>query len=206
LRSCCSAASKLDQAAAYRLKVLIQTVKSENVQAVASALACLRLFGIDLPAHPTWEQVEAEYETVWQILDGRPTESLIDLPMMTDPEMQASVQMPAVLSPPAYFSDFHAFCLVACRTVKIGMQHGISDASTLGFALLGFISGPVFHRYGEGYQFAKLACDLAEKHVSSPTSRRSTTRQGPYPSGRSRAAPRSISCERPFAPRLRLVI
>jgi hypothetical protein len=75
-------------------------VKSENVQAEASALACLRLFGIDLPAHPTWEQVEAEYETVWQILDGRPTESLIDLPMMTDPEMQASVQMPAVLSPP----------------------------------------------------------------------------------------------------------
>ena len=44
------------------------------------------------------------------------------------------------------------------------MQHGISDASTLGFALLGFISGPVFHRYGEGYQFAKLACDPAEKH------------------------------------------
>jgi predicted ATPase len=94
------AASKLDQAAVYRLKVLIQTVKSENVQAVASALACLRLFGIDLPAHPTWEQVEAEYDTVWQILNGRPTESLIDLPIMTDPEMQASVQMLAVLGPP----------------------------------------------------------------------------------------------------------
>ena len=72
--------------------------------------------------------------------------------------------MLSVLGPPAYFTDFHLFCLVACRTVKIGMQHGISDASTLGFALLGFISGPVFHRYGEGYQFAKLACDLTEKH------------------------------------------
>ena len=158
------AASKLDQAAVYHLKVLIQTVKSENVQAVASALTCLRLFGIDLPAHPTREQVEAEYETIWQILDGRRTESLIDLPLMTDPEMQAAMQMLAILSPPAYFTDFRAFCLIACRTVKIGMQHGISDASTLGFALLGFISGPVFHRYGEGYQFAKLACDLAEKH------------------------------------------
>jgi predicted ATPase len=103
------AASKLDQAAVYRLKVLIQTVKSENAQAVGSALACLRLFGIDLPAHPTWEQVEAEYETVWQILDGRPTESLIDLPMMTDPEMQASVQMPAVLSPPRTLAIFMHF-------------------------------------------------------------------------------------------------
>ena len=24
--------------------------------------------------------------------------------------------------------------------------------------------GPVFHRYDEGYRFAKLACDLVEKH------------------------------------------
>src|SRR6202162_1432190 len=49
--------------------------------------------------------------------------------------------------------------------VKVSMQHGMSGASTLGYALLGvFILGPVFHRYGEGYRFAKLACDLVEKH------------------------------------------
>jgi predicted ATPase/signal transduction histidine kinase/CheY-like chemotaxis protein len=158
------AASKVDQAAVYHVKVLLHTVKSENPQAVASALTCLRLFGIDLPAHPTLEQVQAEYETVWQTLKGRPTESLIDLPLMTDPELQAAMQVLSVLGPPAYFTDFHSFCLIACRMVKIGMQHGISDASTLGFALLGFISGPVFHRYGEGCRFAKLACDLVEKH------------------------------------------
>jgi hypothetical protein len=40
-------ASKVDQAAVYRLKVLIHTLKS-SPQAVASALTCLRLFGIDL--------------------------------------------------------------------------------------------------------------------------------------------------------------
>src|SRR6202007_2653342 len=74
-------ASKVDQAAAYHLKAVLHTVKSENAQAVASALTCLRLFGIDLPAHPTWEQVQAEYETVWQTLNGRPIESLIDLPL-----------------------------------------------------------------------------------------------------------------------------
>jgi len=72
-------ASKVERAAIYHLKVLLHTVKSENQQAVASALTCLRLFGIDLPAHPTQEQVQAEYKTVWQTLDGRPIESLIDL-------------------------------------------------------------------------------------------------------------------------------
>jgi PAS domain S-box-containing protein len=158
------AASNVDQAAVYQVKLLLHTVKSENPQAVDSGLTCLRLFGVDLPAHPTFDQVQAEYETVWQALDGRPIESLIDLPLMTDPELQAALQLLSVLGPPAYFTDFHLFCLLACRTAKISMQHGISDASTLGFALLGFILGPVFHRYGEAYRFARLACDLVEKH------------------------------------------
>ncbi len=139
-------------------------VKGEFPQAVASALACLRLLGIDLPAHPTWEQVQAEYETVWQTLDGRPIESLIDLPLMTDPEQQAAMLVLSVLTPAAYFTDFHSFCLLACRMVKVGMQHGMSGDFTLGNALLGFILGPVFHRYDEGYRFTKLACDLVEKH------------------------------------------
>jgi hypothetical protein len=48
--------------------------------------------------------------------------------------------------------------------VRISMQHGISGASAHGCSVVGFILGPVFHRYGEGYRFAKLACDLIEKH------------------------------------------
>ena len=71
MRSYCSAAaSKIDLAAVYQLKVQFHTVKSENPHAVDSALTCLRLFGIDLPARPTWEQVQTEYETVWQTSMG----------------------------------------------------------------------------------------------------------------------------------------
>src|ERR1700726_5009028 len=60
------AASKVDEAAAYHLKVQLHIVKGEYPQAVASALTCLHLFGIDIPAHPTWEHVQAEYETIWR--------------------------------------------------------------------------------------------------------------------------------------------
>jgi predicted ATPase len=45
-------ASKVDQGAVYHLKVEFHVMKSEHAQAVASALTCLRLFGIDIPAHP----------------------------------------------------------------------------------------------------------------------------------------------------------
>jgi predicted ATPase len=157
-------ASKVDQAAAYQLKVLLHTVKSENAQAVAIALTCLRLFGSDIREHPTWEQVQAEYETIWRNLEGRPIETLIDLAPMTDPELRATMQVLSILLGPAYFTDSHLFCLLVCRMVNVSKQHGLCGASAHGCGWLGTILGPVFHRYSEGYRFAKLACDLVEKH------------------------------------------
>src|SRR6267378_6601473 len=157
-------ASKVDQAAVYHLKILLHTVKSENEQAVASALTGLRLFGIDIPAHPTWEQVQAEYEAVWQTLNGRPIESLIGLPLMTDPELQAAMQVLSVLTPPAYFTDFRAYCLQVCRMVNVSIQHGTSGASAHAYGFLGIVLGLAFHRYSDAYRFAKLGCDLVEKH------------------------------------------
>jgi PAS domain S-box-containing protein len=157
-------ASKVDQAAAYHLKVLLRIVKSESQQAVVTGLTCLRLFGIEIPAHPTWEQVQAEYETLWRNLGGRPIEDLIDLPLMTDPELQAAMRPLLVLANAAYFTDYHLFCLLLCRMVNISVQHGTSGVSANAFGFLGFTLGPVFHRYREGHRFAKLGCDLVEKH------------------------------------------
>ena len=157
-------ASKVDQAAAYHLKVLLHTVKSENAQAVAIALKCLHLFGIDIPVQPTREQVQTEYDTVWQTLDGRPLEELVDLPIMTDPELQAAMQLLSVLTPSAYFTDLHLFPMLVCRMVNLSMQHGTSGPCAHAYGILGHILGPVFHRYSEGYRFAKLAYDLVQKH------------------------------------------
>ena len=156
--------SKIDKAAVYHLKVHLQIVKGEYPQAVDSALACLRLFGIDIPAQPTWEQAEAEYQTLWRSLNGRPIESLIDLPLMTDPELQAAMHALEALLVPAYYTNLHLFCLHLCLGVKISLQHGTSGASAIGFCWLGTILGPVFRRYSDGYRLAKLACDLVEKH------------------------------------------
>jgi PAS domain S-box-containing protein len=156
-------ASKVDEAAVYDLKVRLHTLKTEPHDAVATALTCLRLLGIDIPAHPTQQQVQAEYETVWQILDGRSIESLIDLPLMTDPVMQAAMRVLSEVGAPAYFIDTRLFCLVNCHMVKVSVQHGLSSPSAHGFVTWGFALGAVFHRYGDGYRFAKLACDLVTK-------------------------------------------
>ncbi len=156
--------SKVDLTAAYDLKVQLHVMKSENQQAVDAALACLSGLGIDIPAHPTEEQVQAEYEAAWQTLNGRPIESLIDLPLMTDPELQAAMRVLSVLTAPAYFTDFRLWCFLTSRMVKISLQHGTSSDSAHAYVFWGIVLSWYLHRYGEGYRFARLARDLVEKH------------------------------------------
>jgi PAS domain S-box-containing protein len=157
-------ASKIDMVAAYRLKIDLHVLKSENPKAVDSALECLHLFDVDMPPHPAREQVEAEYEKVWSAIGGRPIESLIDLPLMTDPEMQSVMRVLSVLNPPAYFTDINLVHLHLCHMVNITLRYGMTDASAHAYAWFGVILGPVFHRYGDGYRFGRLACDLVERH------------------------------------------
>src|SRR6266478_1397017 len=48
--------------------------------------------------------------------------------------------------------------------VSVSMQHGTSGAAAHAYGYWGAMLGPVFHRYRDAYRFAKLACDLVEKH------------------------------------------
>jgi PAS domain S-box-containing protein len=157
------AASMADRAAVYRLKIELHVVKSENPQAVESALECLHLFGIDMPAHPSRHEVQAEYERVWRNLGDRPIESLFDMPRTTSPEAHAAMRVLAALISPAFFTDTNLFDLQICQMVSLTLKHGMTDASTHGFAWLGWILGHSFGRYDDGYRFGKLALDLVEK-------------------------------------------
>jgi len=158
------AASKIDGAAVYCLKAQLHVIKSEHQRAVDSALTCLSGFGIEMPAHPTEQQVRAESDAVSQALDGRSIESLIDLPLMTDPELLAAMKVLSVLSMAAQFTDLRLCCFQACRVVILSVRYGISGDSAATYGFWGSLLAFVFPRYREGYLFSKLACDLVEKH------------------------------------------
>ena len=73
--------------------MLLQLRQGNYAPAVRTALECLRTFGVDLPDSPTPEQMRAEYEEMRRTLGERPIESLVDLPMMDDPEMRAVMKL-----------------------------------------------------------------------------------------------------------------
>ncbi|HVK79411.1 MAG TPA: diguanylate cyclase, partial [Verrucomicrobiae bacterium] len=156
---------KADLAKAYHLKAVLHVVRSENSEARDTALACIRLFGIDLPAHPSWRQVRSEYDQVWRNLGERSIESLVDLPLMTDPDIQAVMRVLSALALTAVFThNQNLVYLIYSRMVNLSLRHGSIAESAYGYAGFQWILGPVFHRYRDAYHFAQLACALVDKH------------------------------------------
>ncbi len=158
------AKSNIDRAAAYRLKIDLHLMQSDNLQAVRSGFDCLRMFGVELPMQPTREEVQTEYEKVWISLGERSIESLIDLPLMTNPEMHALMGVLTVLIHAVYLVDTDLTQLLVCHMVGISLKYGTTDSSAFGYVALGVFMGPVFHRYKDADRFAKLAVQLVEKY------------------------------------------
>ncbi|WP_158502033.1 AAA family ATPase [Vitiosangium sp. GDMCC 1.1324] len=158
------ARTRVDKAAAYRVLIELHVTKSENKRAVDVALECLELLGIRMSPHPSWNEVEVEYEKVWASLGDRRIEELIDLPLMTNLEIQAAMRVLSALVVPAFNTDSNLYHHLFCHMVNLSLRHGTTDTTPHGYVLFGLILGPSFHRYQDAYRFGRLACELVEKH------------------------------------------
>ncbi|MBT9597741.1 MAG: response regulator [Vitreoscilla sp.] len=158
------ATTKVDRASVFHRQVLLHVMKSEHGAAVAAGLQCLQMFGVVLPAHPTPAEVRAEYEQVWQQLGGRSIESLADMPLVADPEIESLMRALAIPLEAAFFTDLQLYHLLLCQLVRRGIEHGVCPSWAHGCAFFGVVLGPVFGRHADGDRFASLASALVERH------------------------------------------
>ncbi|WP_224249931.1 trifunctional serine/threonine-protein kinase/ATP-binding protein/sensor histidine kinase [Hyalangium gracile] len=131
---------------------------------VACMLECTAMLGARIPAHPTWEEARAAHEEAWAALGDRPIESLIDLPLMTDPDMKLLVGALASLTPKAFVTDRHLLIVLLSRLVSLTLRHGITESAVLGWGWFGVLTGAAFNRYQEGLALGLLARAFAERH------------------------------------------
>jgi PAS domain S-box-containing protein len=158
------ARSKIDHAEICRLRIMLQLRQGNYTPAIHTALECLRMFGIDIPDSPTPEQMREVYEDMCRTLGERSIESLIDLPMMDDPEMRAVMKLFSGLGNLAYHADLDLYQMISCWMVKLSCCHGTSEYSTIGYGAVAIVLGPAFHRFADGEAFARLAVAVAERY------------------------------------------
>jgi PAS domain S-box-containing protein len=157
------ARTTLEKADIHRVVVDLHTNVIALDEAIARGQEALCLFGIDIPSHPSHQTVATEYEAIWRSLDHRSIEDLIDLPLMTDPEMKAAMSILAVLYGASVATDRNLLLLCGCHMVNMSIRHGNCDASVVAYGYLGMHLGPYFGDYRQGFRFGRLGYDLMEK-------------------------------------------
>lgn len=153
----------VDRAAVARLRLALYTTLDRTDRGVEVGLDCLRHVGIELSPHPTDGDVSRELDRMWQLLAGRPIEQLLDLPLMTDPDWLATMDVLAELLPPARFTDNNLHDVVLLRMTNLSLEHGNCDASCHAYAVLNIALGLRLGDYQAGFRFGQLGRDLVDK-------------------------------------------
>jgi PAS domain S-box-containing protein len=157
------AANTVERAKVACLRADLYTTLDQGSRAIAVGLDYLRHLGIDWSPHPTEDEARREYERIWSQLEGRTIESLIELPLMSDPASLATLDVLAKIGPPAFYTDANLLGLITCRAVNLSLERGNCDASCSAYVWLSMLAGPHFGDYRTAaYRFGQLGYDLVE--------------------------------------------
>jgi PAS domain S-box-containing protein len=158
------AANTVERATVACLRADLYTALDQSSRAIAVGLDYLQHLGIDWSPHPTEEEARREYERIWSQLGGRTIESLIELPLMSDPASLATLDVLAKIVPPAFYTDANLLALITCRAVNLSLERGNCDASCSAYEWLSMLAGPRFGDYRIAvYRFGQLGYDLVEE-------------------------------------------
>jgi PAS domain S-box-containing protein len=119
--------------------------------------------GIDWSPRPTEQEARREYDRTWLLLGRREIEELIDLPVMNDPGLIATLDVLERGMTPALFTDANLLSVLICGLVNLSLEHGHTGASCTGYMWFGMIAGTNFGDYKAGFRFGRLGYDLVER-------------------------------------------
>jgi predicted ATPase/signal transduction histidine kinase len=152
-----------DIAIVTRLRLTLYTTLDRSDRGVEVFLAYLRRVGTDWPLRPTRDEVLREYDRIWSLVGSRQIEELVDLPLVTNPDVLDVLDVFTEVVTPSLFFDENLCSLVICHMVNLSLEHGNSDASCFAYVWFAIIAGPRFSNYKDGFRFGRLGYELVEK-------------------------------------------
>ena len=153
-----------DLALVTGLRVTLYKILDQGDRGVEVALEYLRNGGTDWSMHPTRNEVVKEYDRIWSQLGSRKVDELLDLPLMTNPNVLHAMDVLNEIIVPAHDCDDNLPPLIICRMVNLSLEHGNGDGSCIAYLGLAMIAGPFFGNYSSSVlQFGQLGYDLVER-------------------------------------------
>lgn len=153
----------LDQARISEIMIATYTAENKLEKAIQTAANILGVLGVDFPRKPHLGHVFIEYlKTLWA-LQGKQSEDLLNLPLMTDEKYKTVMRILNSISIGSYSASYNTVILIAFKALRISLNYGITEETIVAYSGYGYIINMLWKRADKGYEFGLLALKLQEK-------------------------------------------
>ncbi len=160
----------LDWVDVYCIYMYAYVTRNLYDQAIDRALEILRLLKVTFPAQPQKWHVIRDYLKIEWLLRGKDSESLLNLPMMTDPVKLAAMKVMDAVSSSVFPARPDLYPLLVFRRILITLRYGLSSYAISAFSAYGLVLCGGMNQIQKGYRFGKLGVDLLN-HLEAPDQR-----------------------------------
>jgi Nif-specific regulatory protein len=160
------AQTRLDKARIYDLKIYQYENLTRYAEAIRVGHEALSLFGVSFPYLPEEKQaaLDAELSAIQTLIGNRTIDSLIDLPIMEDPENRMVMKLLSNLHTSCYLvGDKLLTLLNTSKMVRLSLIYGNTPESAHAYVLHAMHIGPIRGDYKSAYEFGLLAMHLNER-------------------------------------------
>ncbi|MFC5755660.1 trifunctional serine/threonine-protein kinase/ATP-binding protein/sensor histidine kinase [Rhizobium sp. GCM10022189] len=135
-------------------------------RAVKLGIEFLAEAGLDVCLPPSRDDVATAYSRVWKLLEGRMVEDLVDLPMTSSADADATLAVLNRMILSALYENPTLHQLLIILIVQFSIEHGNNAASVLGYVLFGRQLITEFGDVVAGRRFGELSLALVGKGLS----------------------------------------
>jgi diguanylate cyclase (GGDEF)-like protein len=158
-----NATSIIDKANSYSMMVILYTSQGNYDKAVNLGLQGMRMVGITIPRKVSEARLGIALVRLYFSFGKKKIEDLVDLPMMSNPEMISFGYLVINTGTVAYYTDANLFSMIVIRGIYIFKKYGNYEFTPFGYNAMGGIIGSGLGFFQQGYRFGLTSLKVNEK-------------------------------------------
>ncbi|WP_208343332.1 ATP-binding protein, partial [Aetokthonos hydrillicola] len=155
--------SLLEKVNLYCTRIQSYIFQNKIVEALDIGQKLLQQLGVTFPESPTPVDIQQSIQEIKELIGDKEIADLVDLPVMTNREILAIIQIASSLIPAAYNSGSILCPLLMALSVKLSIQYGNTGTSAFSYVNYGFILCNLFQDVDTGTKFGQLSLQIISK-------------------------------------------
>ncbi len=155
--------SLLEKLNVYRIRLQVNTTQNKLTEAIALGTQILKQLGVIIPESPTLKDIQHSIQEISELIGERKIEDFVHLPVMTNANTIAIIQIASSIMSAAYISGSLLFPLLTSLSVKLSLRHGNIAISASNYACYGIIVCNLLQDVELSTQFGQLALNVVLK-------------------------------------------